>query len=121
MSDRIRVEPSLFDQADQSVLREAGDWFSELLTGSFTSSLCIASVALFGILMLTGRIPFRCGLQVLIGCFLLLGAGTLAEDMSEAFSGEPIAFTSSPVPLQRGEDLPPAEYNPFVRASVRPD
>jgi type IV secretory pathway VirB2 component (pilin) len=42
--------------------------------GAFTGDIAVASV---GFLMLTGRINWRCGATVIIGCFILFGTASI--------------------------------------------
>lgn len=48
-------------------------------------------------MMMTGRLAFRDGLRVVLGCFVLLGAPVVASGMFGAVDG--VRSGSAPVPL----------------------
>lgn len=115
--------PSLFDPPPRSVIEPGGSWLVELLTGSLVTALCIVAVAVLGLLMMTGRMQLRAGFQVVIGCFLLLGAASIASDLEALARGgeaaEPPVVTITPeLDTKPEQPLPPANYDPYAGASV---
>jgi type IV secretory pathway VirB2 component (pilin) len=118
------VQASLFDVPAQPVAGNAGDWLGSLLGGQLASALCIVAIAMLGVMMLSGRLPVRSGLKVIAGCFLLLGAPLVAGGLQGAArnanggSGQ-IPHGPVMVEVEPEEPLPPADYNPYARASVR--
>ncbi len=113
----------LTNPSDTSSIASSLSWINDVLFNQIAISLCIVAVALIGFLMLTGRLPLRRGMQVALGCFVLLGAPVIASafisgarDMREPLPPPPIATEENP----RG-DLPPADYSPYGQASVRDD
>lgn len=116
---------SLFDQHSHPVAQGTGDWVIGTLSGPIATSLCVIAVAVLGMMMLTGRIPVRQGLQVVLGCFLLLGASTVAAGLQEfgdsarANSGEAVIVPDDGLAQRR--PLPPARYDPYAGASLRRD
>ncbi|MBD3730834.1 MAG: TrbC/VirB2 family protein [Sphingomonadales bacterium] len=101
-------------------LAEAVDWITETLLGSVATSLCVIAVATIGFMMVTGRMPVRQGLRIVLGCFVLLGAPVIAAALTGAGS-EVSAPPPDPPPTPedlRG-DLPPADYDPYAGASLR--
>jgi len=111
---------SLFDRRGDSVLEPASGWLVALLSGPAATSLCVIAVAILGLAMLTGRIAPRRGMQVVMGCFVLLGASTMAGQLRDLASG---GVAQAPVPLIIENDvpppLPPADYDPYAGASLR--
>lgn len=112
---------TMFEPIQVSAVGQAVAWLSGALLGSVGTMLCVLAVAVIGLLMLTGRLPVRQGLRVVIGCFLLLGApligamlGTVSRPAPNLMS--PAMVVGSPEPR---EDLPPADYDPYAGASLR--
>ena len=106
----------------QSALADAIGWINGVLLGNLAVSLCVLAVALIGLLMLSGRVPVRQGMRVVLGCFILLGAPVIAAGLSGVWqraspaTPEPVAVTQQP-----RSDLPPADYDPYAGASLRRD
>ena len=55
----------------------AVSWMQDTLLGEVASSVAVIAVAVVGFLMLTGRINWRYGATVIVGCFILFGAATI--------------------------------------------
>lgn len=64
---------------NNSPLIAAVNWLSSLLLGSLGTTVAVIAVATIGFLMLTGRLPTRRAATVIIGCFILFGAGAIAN------------------------------------------
>ena len=73
------VSPSLFAAPPAPVLPAAAQWLSGTLLGTVAITLCILAVAFVGLAMMSGRIAVREGIRVALGCFVLLGAPTIAS------------------------------------------
>lgn len=121
------VAASLFDTPPQPVLGAASDWTQGVLDGSFATSLSVIAIAVLGLLLLTGRLRVRRSVEVVFGCFLLLGAGLLAVQLQQLAGGVGSADGAAgreriivPGPAQT-EPLPPANYDPYAGASLRRD
>jgi type IV secretory pathway VirB2 component (pilin) len=52
-------------------------WMQDTLLGEVASGVAVIAVAVVGFLMLTGRINWRYGATVIVGCFILFGAATI--------------------------------------------
>jgi type IV secretion system protein VirB2 len=52
-------------------------WIQDTLLGQVASGVAVIAVAVVGFLMLTGRINWRYGATVIVGCFVLFGAATI--------------------------------------------
>ena len=93
-----------------------------MLLDEIALGLCVLAVALIGLLMLTGRLPLREGMRVVLGCFVLLGAPVIAAGLMQGEGGViDSARPLPPVALQTEAPraaLPPADYDPYAGASL---
>src|SRR5690242_2369007 len=62
------------DPEGSSPLIAALQWIQGTLLGNLATTAAVIAVAMVGFLMLTGRIEWRRGLTVVIGCFIIFGA-----------------------------------------------
>lgn len=119
------AQASLFDAPAQPVLGAARAWLESLLGGSMVPALCVLAIALLGLMMLGGRLPIRTGVQVVLGCFLLLGAPLVARELqslAQAEAGDASTITAVVAPTSEpAKPLPPANYDPYAGASLRRD
>lgn len=65
------------DPAGSGVLVSAVRWLEGTLLGTIATVVAIIAVATVGLLMLTGRINWRYGATVIVGCFILFGAASI--------------------------------------------
>ncbi|HEY0437103.1 MAG TPA: TrbC/VirB2 family protein [Phenylobacterium sp.] len=65
---------SVGDPAGSSPLIAALDWVQGTLLGNLATAAAVIAVAAVGFMMLTGRMDWRRGLTVVIGCFIIFGA-----------------------------------------------
>lgn len=118
----MSVQSSLFESAPEPVMQSSTGWLINVLVGELAVGLCVIAVAFLGALMLTGRLPVRSSLRVVLGCFVLLGAPVLAAAFME-FAGvsddAPIALTIEPDPTPPRANAPPANYDPYAGAAPR--
>ncbi|MNR33601.1 TrbC/VIRB2 family protein [compost metagenome] len=104
-------------------------WVQELLLGPVATSIAVIAVAAIGLLMLSGRMNIRRAATVLIGCFILFGAASIAQGLhgvSTAFTGtaprQQTILAPLPPPINALSSYPkqtdgPAD--PYAGASVR--
>jgi type IV secretion system protein VirB2 len=52
-------------------------WLQGTLLGNVATAIAVMAVAAVGFMMLTGRMNWRFGASVIIGVFILFGAGTI--------------------------------------------
>jgi type IV secretion system protein VirB2 len=52
-------------------------WLEGTLLGTIATTVAVIAVASVGFLMLTGRINWRYGATVILGCFILFGAASI--------------------------------------------
>jgi type IV secretory pathway VirB2 component (pilin) len=117
---------SLFDRPAQPILGAASEWTQGVLAGSLATSLCVIAIAILGLLLLAGRLRVGRSVEVVLGSFLLLGAGLLASQLqqlagsvagADASGREQIIVPETPSP----PPPPPANYDPYAGASLRRD
>ena len=115
---------ALANPPDQSVLLAATGWMQSTLSGTLATIIATIAIASIGLGMLWGRIDLRRGTSVLIGCFILFGAATIATGLRDAagFVGgdagvSPGEQASAPVPLPKPL-TPQAPADPYAGAAV---
>lgn len=59
------------------VIISAVRWLEGTLLGTIATVVAVIAVATVGLLMLTGRINWRYGATVILGCFILFGAASI--------------------------------------------
>lgn len=52
-------------------------WIQGTLLGNVATAVAVIAVAIVGFMMLTGRMNWRHGVTVIIGCFILFGAASI--------------------------------------------
>lgn len=65
------------DPAGSGVLVSAVQWLQGTLLGTVATVVAVIAVAAVGFMMLTGRINWRYGATVILGCFILFGAASI--------------------------------------------
>ncbi len=68
---------SFADPAGSGPIVSAVHWLEGTLLGTIATVLAVIAVASVGLLMLTGRINWRYGATVILGCFILFGAASI--------------------------------------------
>jgi type IV secretion system protein VirB2 len=71
------AQDSLADPAGSGAIVSAVRWLEGTLLGTIATVVAVIAVASVGFLMLTGRINWRYGATVIIGCFILFGAASI--------------------------------------------
>ena len=59
-------------------------WIQGTLLGNVATAVAVMAVAAVGFMMLTGRMNWRLGATVIIGCFILFGAGAIVSGIQAA-------------------------------------
>lgn len=59
-------------------------WLQGTLLGNVATAIAVMAVAAVGFMMLTGRLNWRFGATVIIGCFVLFGAGAIVSGIQSA-------------------------------------
>ena len=71
------AQESLADPAGSGVIVSAVRWLEGTLLGTIATVVAVIAVAAVGFMMLTGRINWRYGAVVILGCFVLFGAASI--------------------------------------------
>jgi type IV secretion system protein VirB2 len=71
------AQDSLGDPAGSGPIVGAVNWLQGTLLGTIATVVAVIAVASVGFLMLTGRINWRYGATVILGCFVLFGAASI--------------------------------------------
>lgn len=59
-------------------------WMQGTLLGNVATAVAVMAVAAVGFMMLTGRMNWRFGATVIIGCFVLFGAASIVSGIQSA-------------------------------------
>lgn len=77
------------EPAGSGVFVAALNWLQGTLLGTVATVAAIIAVACVGFMMLTGRINWRHGATVILGCFVLFGAASIVAGIqSTAILGQ---------------------------------
>jgi hypothetical protein len=98
------------------------------MVGSLATAVAIIAIACFGLLLLSGHLSQRRGFQLILGCFIIFGAPTIAAGILNALNATgaraslppaaPLAATLPPVPVPPASRSVP--YDPYAGASLPP-
>lgn len=72
------------DPAGSGAIVGAMQWMQGTLLGTLATVVAVISVAVVGLMMLTGRINWRHGATVILGCFILFGAASIVGGIQSA-------------------------------------
>ena len=76
----------LADPAGPGPLVGAVHWLEGTLLGTVATVVAVIAVAAVGFMMLTGRINWRYGATVILGCFILFGAASIVAGIQSTAS-----------------------------------
>lgn len=65
------------DPAGSGAIVSAVRWLQGTLLGTVATVVAVIAVAVVGLMMLSGRINWRYGVTVIVGCFILFGAASI--------------------------------------------
>jgi type IV secretion system protein VirB2 len=72
------------DPAGSGPIVSALQWVQGTLLGNVATAAAVIAVAMVGFLMLSGRMNWRFGATVILGCFILFGAATIVAGIRAA-------------------------------------
>lgn len=75
------------DPPGSNPLLDAVNWLQGTLLGNVATGLAVIAVGATGLMMLTGRIDWRRGATVIIGCFIIFGAAAIVAGIRSVSSG----------------------------------
>ena len=89
MASPAVAQTSYADPAGSGVFVSAVSWLQGTLMGTVATVAAVIAVACVGFMMLTGRINWRYGATVILGCFILFGAASIVAGIhSTAMLGQ---------------------------------
>jgi type IV secretion system protein VirB2 len=103
-------------------------WLQTAMLGTIATIIAGLAVAFVGTLMLTGRLNWRRGSTVVVGCFILFGAPRIAAGIRFASSQSVSAASAPPASLPPPEfgkvvsspsKAAPVPYDPYAGAAVK--
>jgi type IV secretion system protein VirB2 len=80
------AQDSFADPQGSGVIVSAVRWLQGTLLGTIATVVAVIAVASVGFLMLTGRINWRYGATVIVGCFILFGAASIVAGIQSTAS-----------------------------------
>jgi type IV secretory pathway VirB2 component (pilin) len=103
-------------------------WLDGLLLGTLASIIAVIAIASIGLLLLSGRVDVRRATKVIIGCFILFGASTIAQGIvrSLASTGEEHSIQQAPqaalpvYPVASSRPASSSPYDPYAGAALPP-
>ncbi|OJW61536.1 MAG: type VI secretion protein [Sphingomonadales bacterium 63-6] len=75
------------DPQGSGVFVSAVTWMQDTLLGTVATTVAVIAVAMVGFMMLTGRMNWRYGAVVILGCFILFGAASIVGGIRAAALG----------------------------------
>ncbi|MCT2401851.1 TrbC/VirB2 family protein [Novosphingobium mangrovi (ex Huang et al. 2023)] len=75
------------DPQGSGVVVSAMGWLQGTLLGTLATTVAVIAIAAVGFMMLTGRMNWRHGAVVVIGCFILFGAASIVAGIRTAATG----------------------------------
>lgn len=114
---------SLADPAGSGSILAAVAWLEGTLLGTVASAVAVIAVASVGLMMLTGRTSLRRGASVILGCFILFGASSIAAGIRNVAQAGSAASAYAPQPdppplPPAPPPVAPAPYDPYAGAAV---
>lgn len=118
----MHISAAAQPNAHDGSLPSALHWVEGVLVGSVGSTIAIIAVGLTGFALLSGRMPFRHGASVVLGCFILFGAPAIAKGLLDLgfVSSGPVSISPPSVilPPPLPSKAPQPNYDPYAGASV---
>lgn len=62
------------------------EWLQGTLLGNVATAVAVIAVAMVGFMMLTGRLNWRFGATVIVGCFVLFGSAAIVTGIQSTAS-----------------------------------
>jgi len=75
------------DPAGSNVILTAVSWIQGTLLGNVATALAVIAVGATGLMMLTGRIDWKRGATVILGCFIVFGAAAIVAGIRSVSGG----------------------------------
>lgn len=81
------AQDSFSDPAGAGPIVGALQWLQGTLLGTAATVVAVIAVAAVGFLMLAGRMNWRYGATVIVGCFILFGAASIVGGIQSTAGG----------------------------------
>lgn len=78
------AQASVSNPAGSGPIVAAVNWVQGTLLGNVATAAAVIAVAVVGFMMLTGRMNWRHGVTVILGCFILFGATVIVAGIQSA-------------------------------------
>ena len=107
--------------AEDAALTLASQWLADVAAGSIATGAATIAVAAIGFAMLAGRVDLRRGATVILGCFTLFAAPSIANGFVQWANGGDTTppQTALAAPLPPTPAPPPQQPNdPYAGASL---
>lgn len=78
------AQPASANPQGSETILAAVAWIQGTLLGNVATSVAVIAVAVVGFMMLTGRMNWRHGITVIIGCFIIFGAAAIVAGIQTA-------------------------------------
>ncbi len=76
-----------YDPSGSGPIVNAVRWLQGTLLGTVATVVAVIAIASVGFLMLTGRMNWRYGGTVILGCFILFGAASIVAGIQSSAAG----------------------------------
>ncbi len=87
LSPSAQAQAPVSDPQGSGPIVAALDWLQGSLLGNVATTAAVIAVAAVGFMMLTGRLNWRYGITVVVGCFILFGATSIVAGIRAAAGG----------------------------------
>jgi type IV secretory pathway VirB2 component (pilin) len=94
-----------------NVFEAAARWIEATLLGDVATAIAVIAMAVLGLAFMSGKLPTRRAIHVIVGCFIIFGASTIA--------GGIVAVVGETDPSPEGQ-LPPALPPVYAAPVARP-
>ncbi len=84
LSSAASAQARAADPQGSGPILAAVEWLQGTLLGNVATAVAIIAVAFVGFMMLTGRMNWRYGVTVIVGCFILFGAASIVSGIQSA-------------------------------------
>lgn len=81
------AQSAQLDPAGSGPIVSAVNWLQGTLLGNVATALAVIAVGATGLMMLTGRIDWRRGATVILGCFVVFGAAAIVAGIRSVSGG----------------------------------
>lgn len=114
--------------AAPGAISAAAGFVAETLTGGLATSIAVIAIAWFGLMVMSGNLSRRRGMQLIVGCFVIFGAPLIAGGIMKTLAGQETPPGPLPAPAAPPLQVPSAvqrpassnPYDPYAGAALPP-